>query len=118
MSVVEHSSQPWSPGAAGRGSRIQFLADPTGGVSGLALQNQECDPGVGGPSHTHEFEEVLTVIEGTVEVWLDAQRQVVGPGTSVFIPTGVVHGFVNVGTGTLKLQFVIASNQMRASFVP
>jgi quercetin dioxygenase-like cupin family protein len=118
MSVVEHSSQAWVRGAAARGSRVQFLADPTGGVSGLALQNQECDPGVGAPSHTHEFEEVLTVIEGKAEVWLDAQRQVVGPGTTVFIPAGAVHGFVNVGTGRLKLQFVIASNEMRATFLP
>ena len=31
------------------------------------------------------------------------------PLASVFIPTGAVHGFVNVGTGLLKLQFVIAS---------
>jgi quercetin dioxygenase-like cupin family protein len=117
MSIVEHSSQPWAPGAAGRGSRIQFVADPTGAVSGLALQNQECDPGVGIPSHTHEFEEVVTVLEGTAEVWLDARREVVGPGTTVFIPTGAVHGLVNVGTEPLKLQFVIASNRMRATFL-
>lgn len=118
MSIVEHGRRPWTPGAAGHGSRIRFVADPTGAVAGLAFQHQECDPGVGAPSHTHAFEEVLTVIAGTAEVWLGEQRRVVGPGTSVFIPTGAVHGFVNVGTGVLQLQFIIAANQMRATFLP
>ena len=118
MSIVEQSGLPWVPGSAGQGSRIQFVSDPTGGVSGLTLGNQECAPGVGAASHTHAFEEVLTVLEGTAEVWLGEQRQVVGPGTSVFVPTGAVHGFVNVGTGLLKLQLVIASDRLEATFLP
>jgi quercetin dioxygenase-like cupin family protein len=118
MSIVEHRRCPWVPGSAGRGSRIQAVADPTGAVSGLALHNQECAPGVGAASHTHDFEEVITVVEGTAEVWMGERRQVVGPGTTVFIPTGVVHGFVNAGPGLLKLQFIIASNQLRATFLP
>jgi quercetin dioxygenase-like cupin family protein len=118
MSIVEHRSCPWVPGSAGHGSRIQAVADPTGAVAGLALHNQECDPGVGAASHTHDFEEVITVVEGTAEVWLGEERQIIGPGTTVFIPAGVVHGFVNAGTGLLKLQFVIASNQLRATFLP
>jgi quercetin dioxygenase-like cupin family protein len=118
MSIVEHHVCPWGPGSAGRGSRIRAIADPTGAVAGLTLFHQECDPGVGAASHTHDFEELITVVEGRAEVWLGEQRQVIGPGTTVFIPTGVVHGFVNAGTDLLKLQFVIAANQLRATFLP
>jgi mannose-6-phosphate isomerase-like protein (cupin superfamily) len=72
---------------------------------------------VGAPSHTHEFEEVLTVVEGTAQAWIDDSREIVGPGTSIFVPTGAVHGFRNVGDGLLKLQVVIAALELRATFV-
>ena len=117
MSIVEHRQCPWAPGSAGQGSRIKAIADPTGQVAGLALHHQECEPGVGAATHTHDFEELITVVAGTAEVWLGEQRQVIGPGTTVFIPTGVAHGFINVGDTLLQLQFVIAASQLRATFL-
>jgi mannose-6-phosphate isomerase-like protein (cupin superfamily) len=54
---------------------------------GLALLNQEYRQGVGALSHTHEFEEILTIVEGTAEVWMDNKRSVVGPATTVFVRT-------------------------------
>jgi mannose-6-phosphate isomerase-like protein (cupin superfamily) len=79
--------------------------------------NQECRPGVGAPSHTHEFEEVLTIVSGTAEVWVEDRREVVGAGTSVFVRTGAVHGFTNVGDDLLQLQAVIAATELRATFL-
>jgi quercetin dioxygenase-like cupin family protein len=112
---VEHSGQAWAENRPG--SRIQLIADPTASVAGLALLNQECQPGVGAPSHTHEFEELLTVAEGSAEVWVNDQRRVVGPGATVFVPTGAVHGFRNVGQGLLRMQAVIAARELRARFL-
>ena len=115
MSVVQHEDQLWLDRRPG--SRLQVIVDPTGGVSGLALLNQECAPGTGAPSHTHEFEEVLTIVEGAAEVWVDGERATVGPGVSAFIPAGAVHGFVNVGGGPLKLHGVIAATELSAVFL-
>jgi quercetin dioxygenase-like cupin family protein len=115
MGVVRSSDRSWWESRPG--SRLQRIVDPSGGISGLGLLNQECEPGVGAPSHTHEFEEVLTVVEGTAEAWIDDSREIVGPGTSIFVPTGAVHGFRNVGDGLLKLQVVIAALELRATFV-
>jgi mannose-6-phosphate isomerase-like protein (cupin superfamily) len=115
MVIVKHNGQSWSESRPG--SQLQLISDPTGSVSGLALVNQECRPGVGAPSHTHQFEEILTIVEGTAEVWVDNERQVVGPGTTVFVRTGAIHGFVNVGGGPLKLQAIIAATELRASFL-
>ncbi len=115
MVIVTHNHQVWNESRPG--SRLQLIVDPTGSVTGLALLNQECRPGVGAPSHTHEFEEMLTIMEGTAEVWVDDARQVVGPGTTVFVRTGAIHGFVNVGGGPLKLQAVIAGTALRATFL-
>jgi quercetin dioxygenase-like cupin family protein len=116
MSIVEHSTQTWTERRAG--SRLQLIVDPTETVNGLALLNQECEPGVGAPSHTHEFEEILTILAGAAEVWVGDQRHVIGPGTSVFVPTGSIHGFVCVGDAQLKLQGVIAARALTASFLP
>ena len=115
MSIVEHQAQPWN--ARRPGSRLQMIVDPTEGVHGLALLNQECEPGIGAPSHTHEFEEVLTIVAGAAEVWIGDNRQVVGPGTSVFVPTGAVHGFVCVGDTRLRLQGVIAARELVSRFL-
>ena len=115
MVIVKHNRQVWDERRPG--SRLQRIVDPTGSVTGLALLKQECRPGAGAPSHTHEFEEIVTILEGTAEVWVDDARHVVGPGTSVFIRTGANHGFVNIGSGPLKLQAVIAGTELRATFL-
>jgi mannose-6-phosphate isomerase-like protein (cupin superfamily) len=79
---------------------------------------RSASPGVGAPSHTHEFEEILTIVQGAAEVWVDAVRDVIGPGTSVFVRAGAVHGFVNVGAGPLRLDGVIAARELRATYLP
>ena len=113
--IVEHAAQAWIERRPG--SRIRAVADPSGGVSGLSFFRQECVPGVGAPSHTHAFEEILTVVEGEAEVWLDEHREVIGPGTSVFVRAGAVHGFNNVGSGVLKLDAIIAARELRQTWV-
>ena len=115
MTIVEHHSQPWRDNRLG--SRVQLIVDAAAGVTALALVNQVCEPGVGAPSHTHEFEEIVTVVEGSAEVWVAGQRQVIGPGTSVFVRPGAVHGFRNVGDEPLRVQAVIASTELRATYV-
>jgi quercetin dioxygenase-like cupin family protein len=40
---------------------------------------------------------VFDVLTGTGTIWLDGQPHETGPGTSVFVPAGVEHGFENAG---------------------
>lgn len=56
-------------------------------------------PGQVLPRHRHEHEhEVFDVLAGTGVIWLDGQLVQAGPGTSVFVPAGVEHGFENTGS--------------------
>lgn len=56
-------------------------------------------PGQTLPRHSHAHEhEVFDVLAGTGTIWLDGQPVKAGPGTSVFVPAGVEHGFQNDGT--------------------
>lgn len=55
-------------------------------------------PGQVLPRHYHEHEhEVFDVLAGTGTIWLDGQPLETGPGTTVFVPAGVEHGFENTG---------------------
>ena len=54
--------------------------------------------GDGPPLHIHHNEdEVIHVIEGDYEFWLDGKILRGGPGSSVFLPRGVPHTFRVVG---------------------
>ena len=56
-------------------------------------------PGVAFPNHTHPGEEIIYVIEGTMEYFVDGQPPVtLKAGDVLFVPKGVVHSAKNVGT--------------------
>ena len=59
----------------------------------------EVDPGHGVPRHTHPGDEVLYVVEGTLEYLPDGKAPVMlKAGQSVFIPAGTIHAARNPGT--------------------
>lgn len=57
------------------------------------------------PWHNQEQEEVYFVIEGTGEMCLGAERQVVTSGQAVFIPSGVFHQITNLGETPLRMLY-------------
>ena len=56
------------------------------------------DPGYVAPSHTHPGEEIIYVLEGTLEYQIDGKPVTVKPGDVLFVPAGTVHSVKNVGT--------------------
>ena len=61
----------------------------------------EFDPGYLAPTHTHFGEEVIYVLEGTLEYGIGDQPPVtVKAGDVLFVPAGVPHWARNVGTDT------------------
>lgn len=53
--------------------------------------------GVPAPRHSHNAEEQVTVLQGSVKIKLDDREQICGPLDSTFISAGVEHELVNVG---------------------
>lgn len=54
--------------------------------------------GEGHPFHTHpELEEIIYVLEGAVEQWVETERRVLRPGEVAHIPRGMVHATYNAG---------------------
>jgi len=52
--------------------------------------------GEGHNFHTHpELEEVIYVLEGHVEQWVEQEKRLLGPGEVAHIPKGIVHATFN-----------------------
>jgi quercetin dioxygenase-like cupin family protein len=60
----------------------------------------EIAPGVLAPKHTHPGEEIIYVLEGSLEYEVEGKPPVtLKPGDVLFIPAGTVHSAKNVGSG-------------------
>jgi mannose-6-phosphate isomerase-like protein (cupin superfamily) len=114
MKVVDHREMPleqWRPGVETR-----MLVSASNGARQLCIFEQWIAPETGAPTHAHPVEEVLTVVEGEAEIWLDEKRTNLSAGQSFIVPPGRSHGFRNPGTATLHIHAVLASPAFEASF--
>src|SRR5215212_10299101 len=87
---LTHHGEPWWFG----GSMFEFLvpSDSTGGQ--ITVFRYTAPGGFAPPRHVHTREdEVFHVLEGHVAFDIDGRRQLAGPGTTVWMPRGVPHGF-------------------------
>jgi quercetin dioxygenase-like cupin family protein len=58
------------------------------------------DPGYVAPRHTHFGEEIIYVLEGTLEYHIEGKPPVtVKPGDVLFVPAGAIHSVKNIGGG-------------------
>ena len=57
------------------------------------------DPGYVALRHTHHGEEIIYVLEGTLEYEIDGKPATVKPGDVLFVPAGTAHSVKNVGAG-------------------
>ena len=101
-SSLEQTQMDWGSTA--------FLSNPTTTAAGmLTVMEVVLTPGNGHNFHKHpEQEEVICVVEGRIEQWLEGKKQELGPGEAVFIPADVVHASFNTGNETAKLMVVLA----------
>ena len=70
----------------------------------------EVEFAVGAYHHFHFHpgqEEVLYVLEGKVEQWVDREMRVLGPGDSAFVGADVIHASFNVNDGPSRILVVV-----------
>jgi quercetin dioxygenase-like cupin family protein len=66
-------------------------------------------PGRAHQFHRHpEMEEIIYVISGTAEQWVDRERRVLRAGDLAHIPRDVVHGTYNAGDDTLVFLAILS----------
>ena len=66
------------------------------------------------PGRAHQFhrhptmEEIIYVVSGTAEQWVDREKRLLGPGDIAHIPADVVHGTYNAGSDTLVFLAILS----------
>ncbi len=76
------------------------------GRSPIRTGIQTSAPGYQAPMHSHPYLEVLHILDGTAEAWMDGQEDrkvVLEKGDTIALPPGVAHTFRVVGDQPLRL---------------
>lgn len=114
MKLIDHTTQPEETWRAGVQTRMQVSAMT--GSAQLTVFEQWCEPGLGAPTHLHAVEEILTIVDGEADVWLQDEHSAISAGHSLVIPAGYWHGFRNTGKGTLHVRAILAAPIFEASY--
>lgn len=101
MPIVDHKKlpeKPWRPNY-----RAWDVTRPGDGTTSSTLSFSVVGVGAGAPLHVHEADELIVVLEGTLEARLGDEVQRVGPDHTLVVPPNVPHGFKNVGPGNARI---------------
>jgi len=89
--------------------QLRWLSHPPStGARHLTVIDVTLAPGKGHDFHKHpDQEEVILVIAGMIEQWVDREKRLLGPGDSAHIPADVVHASFNVGGSDAKIAAIL-----------
>jgi quercetin dioxygenase-like cupin family protein len=94
---------------------IKLGSAETGG--GLFVFENTTPPGDGVPPHVHYREdEMIHVMEGAYEVFLDGKTYTAAAGSVVNFPRNVVHAFRNAGSVPARALFIVTPGENFEAF--
>ena len=74
--------------------------------------------GEGHAFHTHpELEEMIYVLAGEVEQWVETEKRVLRPGDSAHIPAGVVHATFNASQADATILAILSPGASQGPFM-
>ena len=114
MRIVDLNTAPREEWRKGVLTRMRVSA--ANGGTQLCLFEQWCEPGHGAPTHLHAVEEVLHVLTGEADVWVNEEHVTLRPGQLAVIPAGVKHGFRNLERKILHVRATLAAPIFEASY--
>ena len=96
----------------GTGRTYQTLVGDDEGSTPVRIGIQTSPPGYSTGTHSHPYMEVITVIEGTGEAWIEGEGDgiPIGPGSTIVAPPNKAHGFRNTGQTPMRSYGVHASS--------
>jgi quercetin dioxygenase-like cupin family protein len=99
---MEVETLPWGP--------HEWLCRPgLTDAEDLLLVRVRMPPGTAHAFHRHPLmEEIIYVISGTAEQWVDRESRTLGPGEMAHVPRDIVHGTYNAGNETLVFLAILS----------
>ena len=68
--------------------------------------------------HTHpELEEMIYVLAGEVEQWVEKEKRILKPGDAAHIPAGVVHATFNVSKSDATILAILSPGASQGPFM-
>lgn len=109
MPVIALADVPHEPFRGG--ATYQTLVGDGEDATPVRIGIQTSPPGYRTPLHSHPYMEVITVLEGAGEAWIEGSDEIVAlaPGVTLVLPAGVRHWFAATGATPLKTYGVHAS---------
>jgi quercetin dioxygenase-like cupin family protein len=75
----------------------------------LLLVRVHMPPGKGHAFHRHpEMEEIIYVLDGRAEQWVDREKRLLSAGQTAHIPKDMVHGTYNEGSDMLSFLAILS----------
>lgn len=90
----------------GAGSDYRLIVGDEAGTTPVRTGIQTCMPGYEVPAHCHPYVEIIHVLDGALEVWMDAaphETVVLRRGDTIEIEPKAWHGFRVSGNETARL---------------
>jgi mannose-6-phosphate isomerase-like protein (cupin superfamily) len=93
------------------GATYRTLVGDAAGTTPIRVGFQDSPPGYATPTHSHPYMEVIVVVEGRGEAWLEGEGEHIPmrPGTTLVLPPGKHHGFRVLGDAPLRIYGIHAS---------
>lgn len=113
--LIRHADAPLFPVDRGplQGLRHRTVISGGQGARQLSLWAEEHLPGLSIPMHSHDCEEILSVLQGRILASVGGFHATVGPGESLLVPAGAPHGYEVISEGPVLLLVVFASPRPR-----
>ena len=107
MPIIRTSDRNRNEETASAGLESYSIVDAAHGSDSLRVGELTIDPMTRVPRHTHtNSEEVMVLLEGTLEAMVGSQRTTIEAGDLVLAPAGTVHGFLNRSETPARLLYV------------
>lgn len=91
--------------------KIHYWQCKPGMVRDTNLMFVRChlEPGAAHKFHFHpKMEEILYILSGTAEQWVEREKKVLKAGDSLYLPAGVIHGTYNIGKNVLDFLAILS----------
>ena len=94
-----------------------YFKDGLGDSENLVFVRACIQTGSGHPFHTHpEMDEIIYVLRGEMEQWIEKEKRILQPGDSLFIPRGVVHGCYNESAAECEFLAILTPAKITGPF--
>lgn len=110
------SPELWGEADPGIRVRASFPLNGSLGTERTAVVYFELAPGCALGTHTDSAEEVLLILEGTVEVTVGETTETASAGTLALVPEMAPHNVRNVGDGPARVVGFFPSDHVTATF--